>query len=256
MDMPSPSPDARARAAHSDRGRLAHSGSGRRADATCARKGSGRSRLLPALAIPAAVAASVLLAACGGSGSDSPSGAANKEAANEQKAETENADFAKCMREHGVNAEAVSGPNGGHGLKVSPGSAGSSPGAMEAAQKACAKYQPEAKKVNLSPQQKVENEEDVQKFAKCMREHGIKVEASTSNGGAQIRIGIHAHAGSGAPNPESPGFQEAQSTCQKLLPKPPGGGSGPRLRAPGAAQAGSGPGGASGEGGASAAAGG
>jgi hypothetical protein len=105
-------------------------------------------------------------------------------------------------------------------LKVEGGSAG--PQAMEEAQKACARFRPEPKQVNLSPQQKVEQEEAVQKFAKCMREHGIKVEASVKGGGVQI--GIHGHPGSGEPNPGSPGFQRAQESCQKLLPKPPGGG--------------------------------
>jgi hypothetical protein len=55
-----------------------------------------------------------------------------------------------------------------------------------------------------------------------MREHGIKVETSTKGGG--IRISIHSHPGSGEPNPESPSFRQAQSTCQKLLPKLPRGG--------------------------------
>jgi hypothetical protein len=173
----------------------------------------------PRLAIlPAAlgvIAASLILAACGGS---SPgSSAAEQEQSREQKAETRFADFAKCLREHGVNAEAVSHPGGGHGLKVSPGTAGASPAAMEAAEKACARYRPAPQKVNLSPQQKVEREEAVRKFAKCMREHGVKVEASTQGGGIQIRI--HAHPGSeGAPNPESPAFQTAQKDCSGLLP--------------------------------------
>ncbi|HEV3045844.1 MAG TPA: hypothetical protein VGY13_00645 [Solirubrobacteraceae bacterium] len=166
--------------------------------------------------------AGALLAACGSS--DPTSDAAASERAQEEQAETKFADFAKCLREHGVNAEVAAGPNGGHGLKVSPGKAGG-PEAFEAAQKACARYRPEPKKVNLSPQQKVEQEEAVQRFAKCMREHGIKVEASAQGGG--IRIGIHSGKGEpGAPNPESPGFQQAQSSCQKLLPKPPGGGPG------------------------------
>jgi hypothetical protein len=157
-------------------------------------------------------AASLLLAACGGS---SPSSSA---ADNEQsKEETKVADFAKCLREHGINAETATGPGGGHDLKVSPGKAGASPHAMEAAQKACQRYQPKAQKVNLSPQEKVEHEEAVQKFAKCMREHGIKLEASTAGGGVEIRI--HAHPGAeGGPNPESPAFQSAQQACQKLLP--------------------------------------
>jgi hypothetical protein len=182
-----------------------------------------RSRLPRLLAIPALAAAGALLAGCGGS--TPASNAANTEQAGEQKAEATFADFAKCLREHGVNAEAQSRPGGGHGLKVSPGSGG--PQQAEAAQKACKRYQPEPQKVNLSPQQKVEREEAVRKFAKCMREHGIKVEASTQGGGIQIRI--HGHPGeAGAPNPESPAFQKSQSACQKLLPgPPPGRGAGP-----------------------------
>ncbi len=174
-------------------------------------------------AVLAALLAGVLLSACGSSSSD-PSSAAS-ERAQEEQTETKFADYARCLREHGVNAETVSGPNGGHGLKVSPGKGGPGPESMEAAQKACARYQPAPRKVNLSPQQKVEQEEAVQKFAKCMREHGIKVEATAKGGGVQIAIHAHRGAGNGEPNPESPGFQAAQNNCQKLLPKPPGGAS-------------------------------
>ena len=200
---------------------------------------------LVSLTVLCIAAASLLLAACGGSSSAK---AASAELAQEQKAETRFADFAKCLREHGVNAEAISHAGGGHGLKVSPGAAGAGPAAMEAAEKACARYRPEPQKGNLSPQQKVEQEEAVQKFAKCMREHGIKVEASTNGGGVQI--GIHVHVGeAGAPNPESPAFQAAQKACQGLLPAPPGGarkaggpggpGPGP-VKAPGTEGSGSG----------------
>jgi hypothetical protein len=162
-----------------------------------------------------AVAMSLILAACGGS---SP---ASSVADNEQsKEETKFADFAKCLREHGVNAEALTRAGGGHGLKVTPGSGGRQQ--FETAQKACQRYQPKPQAVNLSPQQKVEHEEAVQKFAKCMREHGIKVEASTQGGGVSIKI--HAHPGAeGAPNPESPAFQSAQQACQKFLPFKGGG---------------------------------
>jgi hypothetical protein len=165
------------------------------------------------LTILCVASASLLLAACGGS--SSPSSAST--AAREQQAEVKLADFARCLREHGVNAEAISHPGGGHGLKVSPGQAGAGPAAMEAAEKACARYQPAPQKLNLSPQEKVEQEEAVQKFAKCMREHGIKVEASTQGGGVHIAIRVHPGQG-GAPNPESPAFQKAQHSCQKLLP--------------------------------------
>ena len=179
---------------------------------------SRRPPLVP-LTVLCVAAASLLLAACGGS---SPTNAASAERSKEEKAETKFADFAKCLREHGINAEAISHPGGGHGLKVSPGSAGSGPAAMETAEKACARYRPEPQKANLSPQQKVALEDAVQKFSKCMREHGIKVETSTKGGGVQI--GIHVRAGeAGAPNPESPAFQAAQKACQGLLPAPKGG---------------------------------
>ncbi|HXP99791.1 MAG TPA: hypothetical protein VN845_06970 [Solirubrobacteraceae bacterium] len=181
----------------------------------------------PRLAIPlgilGVIVASLILAACGGS---SPSNAASNEQSKEQKAEAKFADFAKCLREHGVNAESVSHSGGAHGLKVSSGSGG--PQQFEAAEKACARYRPAPQKVNLSPQQKVEQEESVRKFAKCMREHGVKVEASTQGGGVQIRI--HAHPGAeGAPIPESPAFKTAQKDCSGLLPDggPKGGPPGP-----------------------------
>jgi hypothetical protein len=190
----------------------------------------------PRLAIPLAIlgviAASLVLAACGGS---SPTSNA---AESEQKAEAKFADFARCLREHGVNAESISHPGGAHGLKVSPGSGG--PQQFEAAEKACARYRPAPQKANLSPQEKVAREEAVRKFAKCMRTHGVKVEASTQGGGVQIQI--HAHPGAeGAPNPESPAFQTAQKDCSGLLPGggPPGGpgGPGPAKGAPGPGQA-------------------
>jgi hypothetical protein len=174
--------------------------------------------------LSAALLAGALLAGCGGSGSPSatngsPSAtnAASREQAEEQGAEVKFQKWAKCLREHGLNAEVQSRPGGGHGLSISPGSAGAGPGAMEAAERACSRFRPQEHKGNISPQQKVETEEHLQRFAKCMREHGIKVEVNVSGGGAGIRVKV-GRAGGGGPNPASPGFQRAQSTCQKLLP--------------------------------------
>jgi hypothetical protein len=152
--------------------------------------------------------APLALSACGGSSSPSTSTAAK-----EQQAEVKLADFARCLREHGIDASTASLPGGGgQGLRIK-GAGG--PAKMEASQKACKKYQPEPHKVNLSPQEKVAQAEAVEKFAKCMREHGIEVHAASSEGGISIRI--HGKPGAG-PNPESPAFQKAQQTCQKLLP--------------------------------------
>jgi hypothetical protein len=167
----------------------------------------------PALAPLAAlcvVGASLILAACGGS---TPKATANQD--NEEKL----VKFARCLREHGVNVST----SGGKGtLKIN----GTNPNAMQAAQNACKRYQPSAGNEKLTPQEKVEREEQVQKFAKCMREHGINVHASTAGGGVQIGV----EGKGGGPNPESPAFQAAQKACQGLLPfkggpgGPPGGG--------------------------------
>ena len=168
----------------------------------------------PALAPPAvlcAVGASILLAACGGS---TPKATATQE--NEEKL----VKFARCLREHGVNVANAPGSGGGN-LRVN----GTNPSTMEAAQNACKRYQPSAGKENLTPQEKVAREEAVQKFAKCMRGHGINVHASTAGGGVQI--GIQGGPGAGGPNPESPTFQAAQKACQGLLPSKGGGPGGP-----------------------------
>jgi hypothetical protein len=170
-------------------------------------------RLKPlAITASAPLAACLMLAACGGS---SPN---QNAASKEQSSETKLADYARCMREHGLNAEVATLPGGGRGLKIGGSKTASpGPGASEAADEACARFRPEPQTVNLSPQQKVEREEAVQKFAKCMRERGIQLESSAKNG--NVRILLHDHPGSGGPNPESPAFQRAQTTCQKLLPK-------------------------------------
>lgn len=167
----------------------------------------------PPLGILGVAAASLLLAACGGSSSPSSTSAAAKE----QRAEVRDADFARCLREHGIEATAVTGPGGkGQGLRIR-GAGG--PADVEAAQTACKQYQPESEKVKLSPQEQVARTEAVEKFAKCMRAHGVPLHSSSSEGHVSIQIG-----GSGAgPSPESPAFQKAQQACQGLLPfKAPG----------------------------------
>jgi hypothetical protein len=171
--------------------------------------------------------AGLALAGCGGSSSASPGSPSVSPSAGGKAADSA-LKFSKCMREHGVtnfpNPEI--GPNGQVGLKVKaggPGSLGASPQTMEAAQRACQHFQ-EGLEPKITPQEKVEREEAVQKFAKCMREHGIDVHGETSGG--FVRIGIHGGPGSGGPNPESPAFQAAQKACQGLLPfkggHPPG----------------------------------
>ncbi|HXB15758.1 MAG TPA: hypothetical protein VNV44_08435 [Solirubrobacteraceae bacterium] len=176
-----------------------------------------RGQAARALALLAALSAGLALLACGSSknAGDPLAGEQAKEHADEVKAQK----FAKCLREHGVQASASRAAGGGLQLRFQ-GSPGSGPRGAEAAQNACAKYRPGEKRVNLSPQEKVKREEEILKFAKCMREHGIDIH--TEVGGGKIAIGIHGS--SSGPNPGSPAFQAAQKACSGDLPFKPKGG--------------------------------
>jgi hypothetical protein len=173
---------------------------------------------------PVAILAAVVLSACG---SSSPGGSnASNPADNAFK-------FSRCMREHGVKDfpnPQIEGRAVRFTLKNPLGKGGVNRETLTKAQNACKRYQAFEQR-KLSPQEKVEHEEQVRKFARCMREHGIDVHASTSaDGGFQVRIG---GPNSAAPNPESPAFQSGQKACQKILPFKRGPGGGPSTGATG-----------------------
>ena len=164
-----------------------------------------------------ALAACAGLAACGSSGSPASSASATQDAFK----------FSRCMREHGVTnfPDPESGSGGSFRLQFRTG-AKLNPHTFEAARNACRKYSP-ADRIKLSPAERVAREEQVRKFAKCMREHGVNVPTPSTAGGA-VRIQLGRPGAGGGPNPESPAFQSAQKACQSLLPKrPPGAGGGP-----------------------------
>jgi hypothetical protein len=160
--------------------------------------------------------AALALSACGGS---SGNGAKASAADNALK-------FSRCMREHGIK-DFPDPRVSGAGVKLTfkaGGPGGPSPQTMERAQTACRRFQA-AGEQKLSPREKVAREEQVRKFAACMRQHGVEVHASTAGGGVQMKIEKGGPAG---PNPESPAFQAAQRACQGLLPFKGGPGGGPR----------------------------
>lgn len=158
---------------------------------------------------------SATAAAAAGSGSGSGSTSANYQA---------RLNFAKCLRSHGVNApdpSANGGPAGGGGggfraLRSSPN--------FQAASQACAKYRAGAFGfANVSPAQRAQFQQQLVKFATCMRSHGISIPdpSSTSGGGG---FGILRQISSSERN--SPAFQTAFKSCSSSLPKRPGGAPG------------------------------
>ena len=175
-----------------------------------------------ALAVPATLALCLLASACGGSsgassdGVASAGGAATKTGADkDKKTDPEKAglDFARCMREHGVD---IPDPKAGEGGMVmigpggDPGVARSSepPAGFEDAHKAC-EHHLEGLIGEGPGQMDAEAQDKALKFAKCMRENGIDMpDPDFSGGGLRITIG-----GPGAAGPDQETMRKAQEKC-------------------------------------------
>jgi hypothetical protein len=151
------------------------------------------------------------LAGCGsqGDGEDAADKAAATRAADQDRARQ----FAKCMRENGVDMpDPEVGPDGGIKFKMRAerGQKGTSEDESKAAMDKCRKYMPNGGKPQKpSPQ----DQEKLRQFAKCMREHGVKMDDPGPDGG----IVIARKKGDGLSDEE---FEAAQKACQKFQPRP------------------------------------
>jgi hypothetical protein len=119
--------------------------------------------------------------------------------------------YAKCMREHGISDFPDPQPGGGP-IQVGPGSNWNSP-QFNAADDACKSLLPPA-----PPQEQQQQEwEDMLRFARCMREHGIADFPDPKPG-----EGFDISAGQGSDlDPNNPQFQASNEACGGLwLGKP------------------------------------
>lgn len=175
-----------------------------------------------------ALAAALLIAACGGS--HGPSGGT---ATNAAAAHADEIKFAQCMRTHGISDFPDPSQNGGTNITARPGKSGGgtitvnghaikeSGVAFNSASKACQHLQPQGPPVTAAQLASVRR--GALKMARCMRAHGVPnfpdPQVSTGPGGRGIAIGIHTKAGSGGPrfNPQSPAFKAAQKVCMPLM---------------------------------------
>jgi hypothetical protein len=172
------------------------------------------------------------LSACGSSSSASTSGSSSASAASASNSTAgaryqARLNLAKCLRAHGLNVPDPS-PNGGAAGGFGGGGGGGfralrdQPN-FQSAMQACAKYRRGAFGFgSLSPQQRAQFQQDLVKFAECMRSHNINIpDPSTSSGGG---FGIFRQ----IPQSErqSPAFQSALQACSTTLPFRRGGGAG------------------------------
>jgi hypothetical protein len=177
------------------------------------------------LALVAVAGLSLLAAACGGgspgakvaqigttsstkgSGSSGASGSGNPTA------------YSACMRSHGVPN--FPDPDSKGHFKITSGVSGNgqktgvdvnSP-QFARARKACDKLLPNGGRPTAAQQQ--QEQQQMLKYAQCMRSHGVPKFPDPKAGGA-MTLGTKAGV-----DPNTPQFQAAQKTCQKLVPGGP-----------------------------------
>lgn len=178
--------------------------------------------------VPAALALGLLAAACGGSPeggtggiASAGDGSAAKTTADKGKADPEQAglDFARCMREHGVDMPDPQAGGGGM-VMIGPGPGEAQAGApapgpppgFEQAHEACKHMLEDLIGDGAGPLDPAEQDRALQ-FARCMREHGVDMpDPDFSGNGARIAIARGPGLG-----PDSETFKAAQEACGGLF---------------------------------------
>lgn len=183
-----------------------------------------------------------VLAACGGGAA--PSGVATLQSPGAGESapsaspsatldpETAQLEFARCMRENGID---MPDPGSGAGGAIQIGGDGLDADKMQAAFEACRQYMGTAAEGPLAMDPEMQDK--LIEFAGCMRDNGVDFpDPDFSGGGGSISIG-----GPGGIDPSSSEFQAAQEACQSILgdlgPRfdgagpagGPGGGDGPSV---------------------------
>lgn len=178
-----------------------------------------------------ALALAVTVAACGGSSSNASSATATGSRFQAR------VDLAKCARAHGINVPDPS-PGGGPGEGIGRVLRQYSQAQVQTALQACRPYLAKAfPQLSLTPQQRAQFQQQLVKFAECMRSHGVNVPDPQfgTGGGFGFRQAFK------SVDRNSPAFQTALKACQSLRPRfgrgaggAGGPGGGPPPGAPGA----------------------
>ncbi len=166
-----------------------------------------------------ALALAGILSACGSSSASSSSSGSTSGAQFQARL-----NLAKCFRAHGINVPDPStggGPAGGGGIFRSLRNYPQAQ--VTAARQACSQYFAQAfPQFNLSPTQRAQVQQQLVKFAECMRSHGIDIPDPTFNGNG----GFGLRGAFGSVDRNSPAFQSALKACQSLRPRFGRGGGG------------------------------
>jgi hypothetical protein len=180
-----------------------------------------------------AVGAALLLGACGSSDDNGGSGSSAK--SQQDKAFEGALEYAKCMREHGIDMPDPQRVGSG-GIKMTQKGGPGSKAKMDAANKDCQKYMVKGGGKAPSAAEQAKAKDAMLAYAKCMRAHGVDMpdpKFSSNGGGTTFQLGGPGNKGgsTGGPNPDSPTFKAADEACHSKLAdierNGPGGDGGP-----------------------------
>ena len=165
-----------------------------------------------------------LLTACGGGShrpevasvggtttTAAPSGSSGRDSSG-LVSQSEQLQFAQCMRSHGVPDFPDPSANGGTLNAISAAGINTGSPAYQTALVACKKYSPAG---HLTPAQSAADDAKGLELSECMRSHGVfnfPDPVTGPTGGQAINLGPE-HI-----DPSSPTFQAASQACQKLVP--------------------------------------
>jgi hypothetical protein len=177
------------------------------------------------LALVAVVGLSLLAAACGGGSSGAKvaqvgtTGSTRSSGTSNGSGSGDPTKYSACMRSHGVSN--FPDPDSEGRIKITSGVSanGQKTGVdvhspqFDRARKACDKLLPNGGRPTAAEQAK--EQQQMLKFAQCMRAHGVPKFPDPKAGGA-LTLGSKAGV-----DPNTPAFQAAQKACQKLVPGGP-----------------------------------
>jgi|SRR5438270_2960649 len=163
------------------------------------------------------------IAACGSSSSSNSSNSSSSSASATGSQFQARVNLAKCARAHGINVPDPS-PGGGPGEGIGRVLRQYSESQINTALQACRQYLAKAfPQFNLTPAQRAQFQQQLVKFAQCMRSHGVNVPDPTFNGNGAFGF----RQAFGSIDRNSPAFQSALKACQSLRPRLGRGAGGP-----------------------------
>jgi hypothetical protein len=162
--------------------------------------------------VVAALGAALLLGGCGAKADDGgkvasistppKSGGPTAADTSGKSDEDKMRDFAKCMREHGVDMPDPKPAGDGNGMSIAIQGDGADKGKIDTAQNACKHLMPNGGEMKPPSAEELDK---MRKQAKCMREHGIDMPDPDPTGKGATRIG--------GPGDDPKKFEEAAKAC-------------------------------------------